>query len=233
MDVLRTPDSCFHGLPEWPYETHYTDVSTDDGTTLRVAHVDAGPRDAANTVLCMHGEPTWSFLYRKMIPVLVAAGHRVIAPDLVGFGRSDKPALTSDYTYERHVSWMNQWLLANDFSHITLVCQDWGSLIGLRLLTANPDRFDRAVLANGGLPTGDPAPNEAFMAWRNFSQSANPFPGARGLRRPVSRRVVQVGCPHLPHTRAGIAGLSVVQGEHRGVGGAEGVDQALPHRIRR
>ena len=154
MDVLRTPDPCFDHLPNFDHEPHYTDVTTDDGTVLRVAHVEAGPRNAPNTVLCMHGEPTWGFLYRKMIPVFVAAGHRVVVPDLVGFGRSDKPALTSDYTYERHVSWMNQWLVANDLRNITLVCQDWGSLIGLRLLTANPDRFDRAVLANGGLPTG-------------------------------------------------------------------------------
>lgn len=189
MDVLRTPDSCFEGLPDWPYKPHYTDVVTDDGTTLRVAHVDAGPSDAVNTVLCMHGEPTWGFLYRKMIPVFVAAGHRVVVPDLVGFGRSDKPALTSDYTYERHVSWMNQWLVANDLSRLTLVCQDWGSLVGLRLVTANPDRFDRVVLANGGLPTGDPPPNEAFMAWRSFSQSVDPFP---------TSKIIEGGCATKP-----------------------------------
>lgn len=189
MDVLRTPDQCFDGLPDWPYAPVYTDVSTDDGTVVRVAHVEVGPQDAAHTILCMHGEPTWGFLYRKMIPVLAGAGHRVVVPDLVGFGRSDKPALTSDYTYERHVSWMSQWLVANDLVRITLVCQDWGSLVGLRLLTAHPDRFERVVLANGGLPTGDPPPNEAFMAWRNFSQSVNPFP---------TSKIIEGGCASKP-----------------------------------
>ena len=148
MDVLRTPDSAFTHIPDWPYAPVYTDVTAEDATVLRVAHVDAGPRDAGEPMLCMHGEPSWSFLYRKMIPVFTAAGHRVIAPDLVGFGRSDKPAKTSDYTYERHVDWMSQWLVANDLKNLTLICQDWGGLIGLRLATAFPDRFARIVIAN-------------------------------------------------------------------------------------
>jgi haloalkane dehalogenase len=189
MDVLRTPDSAFAAVPDFDHPVTYTDVTADDGTTLRVAHVDAGPRNAANTILCMHGEPTWSFLYRKMIPVLVAAGHRVVAPDLVGFGRSDKPALTSDYTYERHVDWMSQWLVANDLHNLTLVCQDWGSLVGLRLATAFPDRFDRVVLGNGGLPTGDPEPNAAFKAWREFSQSTPVF---------ETSKIIQGGCAVKP-----------------------------------
>lgn len=189
MDVLRTPDSAFAAVPGFDFPVKYTDITADDGTTLRVAHVDAGPIDAATTILCMHGEPTWSFLYRKMIPILVLAGHRVVAPDLVGFGRSDKPTLTSDYTYERHVDWMSQWLLANDLRHLTLVCQDWGSLIGLRLLTAFPDRFERVVLGNGGLPTGDPEPNAAFKAWRDFSQSTPVF---------ETSKIIQGGCTVKP-----------------------------------
>ena len=189
MDILRTPDSAFAAVPDFDFPVTYTNVTTDDGTVVRVAHVEAGPRDAANTVLCMHGEPTWSFLYRKMIPVLAAAGHRVVAPDLVGFGRSDKPALTSDYTYERHVDWMSQWLVANDLRHLTLVCQDWGSLVGLRLATAFPERFDRVVLGNGGLPTGDPEPNAAFKAWREFSQKTPVF---------ETSKIIQGGCAVRP-----------------------------------
>ena len=189
MKVLRTPDDRFRNLPDFDHEPVYTDVEAADGTTLRVAHVEVGPSDAAETILCMHGEPTWSFLYRRMIPVLAAAGHRVIAPDLIGFGRSDKPASTSDYSYEAHVDWMSQWLLKNNLHGLTLVCQDWGSLIGLRLATALPQRFSRIVLGNGGLPTGDPPPNEAFMAWRDFSQNT-----------PVLKvgSIVQGGCTTKP-----------------------------------
>jgi len=189
LDVLRTPDSAFAAVPDFDFPVKYTDITADDGTILRVAHVEDGPIDAATTILCMHGEPTWGFLYRKMIPILVSAGHRVVAPDLLGFGRSDKPTKTSDYTYERHVDWMSQWLVANDLGDLTLVCQDWGSLIGLRLLTAFPDRFERVVLGNGGLPTGDPEPNEAFKAWRNFSQSTPVF---------ETSKIIQGGCTVKP-----------------------------------
>lgn len=189
MKVLRTPDDCFVGLPDWPYEPTYTDVTAHDGTTLGVHHVDTGPDDARETVLCMHGEPTWSFLYRKMIPVLAGAGHRVVAPDLIGFGRSDKPTALTDYTYERHVDWMSQWLVKNNLRNLTLVCQDWGSLIGLRLATAFPQRFARIVLANGGLPTGDPPPNEAFLKWREFSQTVPVF---------TTARIIEGGCASKP-----------------------------------
>ena len=189
MKVLRTPDESFQNIPDWPYEPVYTDVTAHDGTTLRIHHVDTGPDDATETVLCMHGEPTWSFLYRKMIPVLAGAGHRVVAPDLVGFGRSDKPTELSDYTYERHVDWMSQWLVKNNLRNITLVCQDWGSLIGLRLATAFPQRFSRIVLANGGLPTGDPPPNEAFVKWREFSQTVPVF---------TTAKIIEGGCVSKP-----------------------------------
>jgi haloalkane dehalogenase len=177
--ALRTPDSCFAQVPDFPYTPHYTEVGG-----LRVAHIDEGPRDGP-TVLLMHGEPTWSFLYRKMIPVLVAAGCRVIAPDLVGFGRSDKPTRPADYSYLHHVLWMTAWMEANDLRHTTLFCQDWGSLIGLRMVAAAPHRFDRVVLANGALPTGlEPVP-KAFKIWRAFARWSPWFPIGR---------IVKAGC---------------------------------------
>ena len=174
METTRTPEERFQGLPDWPYSPHYTQVDDGDGGELRIHHVDEGPEDAA-PVLCMHGEPSWSYLYRHMIPVLAAAGHRVVAPDLVGFGRSDKPVDQSAYTYAAHVAWMTEWLQAVDLTDITLVCQDWGGLVGLRLATAMPERFSRLVVANTGLPTGDRPPTEAFLNWQRFSQEVEVF----------------------------------------------------------
>lgn len=174
MDFVRTPDDRFEGLPAWDYTPRYTEIDAGDGTTLRLAHIDEGPADAA-PILCMHGEPSWSYLYRHMIPPFVDAGHRVLAPDLIGFGRSDKPVAQTDYTYERHVDWMLQWLRAVDLRDVTLVCQDWGGLIGLRLLTAEPDRFARVVVANTFLPTGDRDPGEGFRRWQRFSQEVEDF----------------------------------------------------------
>jgi len=180
MDVLRTPDERFADLPGYPFAPHHTDVPTGDGSgTLRIHHVDEGPADAAETVLLMHGEPSWSFLYRHMIPVLTDAGYRCVAPDLVGFGRSDKPAARGDYTFQRHVDWMTAWLTANDLDGLTLVCQDWGGLIGLRLVAAMPERFRRVVAANTFLPTGDRHPGDAFLAWQKFSQEVPEFPTGR------------------------------------------------------
>src|SRR5689334_3824611 len=127
MEVLRTPDARFEGLADWPYAPRYREVENADGTTLRIHYVDEGPRDGA-PVLLMHGEPSWAYLYRYVIAGLVARGRRVIAPDLIGFGRSDKPAKRADYTYERHVDWMSQWLTGLDLSSLTLFCQDWGGL---------------------------------------------------------------------------------------------------------
>ncbi len=177
MKSVRTPDERFAKIADWPYEPVYTTVSAADGTTdtLRIAHYETGPADAANTILVMHGEPSWSYLYRKMMTEFVKAGHRVVAPDLVGFGRSDKPVQTSDYTYERHVTWMNEWLRTNNFSNLTLVCQDWGGLIGLRLATENPERFARIVVANTGLPLADRQPSDAFRAWQKYSQEVPNF----------------------------------------------------------
>ena len=168
MKILRTPDEPFKNLRGFPFEPKYTEVPDGEGGRLRIHYVDEGPRNGS-AVLLMHGEPSWSFLYRKMIPIFLSAGYRAVAPDLIGFGRSDKPAHRSNYTYNRHVEWMTAWLKQVDLKSITLVCQDWGGLIGLRLLAAHPERFDRAVTANTGLPTGDFSISEAFLQWRKFS----------------------------------------------------------------
>jgi haloalkane dehalogenase len=175
MKVLRTPDDRFAGIADYPFQPHYAEVTDKDtGTQLRLHYIDEGPHDAP-PVLLMHGEPSWSYLYRKFVGPLVAAGHRVIAPDLIGFGKSDKPADRSDYTYERHVQWMSDWLLDLDLKDITLFCQDWGGLIGLRLVAAFPDRFARLVIANTGLPVGT-GWSEGFKAWLEFSQRVPEFP---------------------------------------------------------
>ena len=174
MHVLRTPDDRFAHLPDFPFTPHYREIRDADGTALRIATIDEGPRDA-DPILLMHGEPTWSFLYRHIIARLAAAGHRVVAPDLIGFGRSDKPSEQTDYTYERHVRWMSDWLLAMDLHRITFFGQDWGGLIGLRLVAAYPDRFARIVVANTGLPAGS-GNNATFEKWVQFSQSVPELP---------------------------------------------------------
>lgn len=174
MDVLRTPDARFEGLPDWPYAPRYHEVIDADGARLRMHYVDEGPRDGA-LVLLMHGEPSWAYLYRHIIAGLVAKGRRVIAPDLIGFGRSDKPAKRTDYTYERHVAWMSQWLRDLDLTDITLFCQDWGGLIGLRLVAAFPERFAGVVAGNTFLPVGGGG-SEGFEAWLNFSQRVPELP---------------------------------------------------------
>jgi haloalkane dehalogenase len=175
MEALRTPDERFASLPDFPFEPHYVEVASGDGDRLRVHYLDEGPRDGA-IVLMMHGEPSWCFLYRKLFPTLVAAGLRCIAPDLVGFGRSDKPTDRAEYTYARHVEWMRAALFdALDLHDVTLVGQDWGGLIGLRLVGEHPDRFARVVAANTFLPTGDTPPGEAFLNWQRFSQTVEDF----------------------------------------------------------
>jgi haloalkane dehalogenase len=193
MKTLRTPDERFVGLADYDFEPHYAEVPDADGGRLRVHYVDEGPVDA-EVVLCLHGEPTWSFLYRKMIPVFVGAGYRAVAPDLVGFGRSDKPASRSDYTYQRHVDWTAAWLEQLDLARITLVCQDWGGLIGLRLVAEYSERFARVVAANTGLPMGEGAPSEAFMAWRKLSQEMPVMPVGQLVKaacvKDVSQEVV-------------------------------------------
>jgi haloalkane dehalogenase len=169
VDILRSPDSRFANLVGYPFEPHYVDVSASDTPALRMHYVDEGPRDGAPVVL-LHGEPTWSYLYRTMIGPLADAGYRVLAPDLIGFGRSDKPAQEEDYSYLRHVEWVTSWLQALDVDDLTAVVQDWGSLIGLRVAAEQSDRFRNLVIANGFLPTADRPANPAFRVWRAFAK---------------------------------------------------------------
>jgi haloalkane dehalogenase len=170
MEVLRTDDSHFENLPAYAFEPNYVDVHG-----MRMHYVDEGPQDA-HPVLLLHGEPSWSYLYRHMIPPLAAAGHRVIAPDLIGFGKSDKPAAKSDYSYAGHVDWMRHFIESLNLSDITLFCQDWGSLIGLRVAAENEHRFARIALGNGGLPTGDKELPREFHLWRAFARFSPWFP---------------------------------------------------------
>ncbi|MGB5326427.1 MAG: haloalkane dehalogenase [Pseudomonadales bacterium] len=185
MQSIRTPDDQFKDLPGYDFEPHYVAVDSGDGGRLRVHYIDEGPRDA-EPVLMMHGEPSWCYLYRKMIPLIVEAGYRAIAVDLVGFGRSDKPVERSDYTFARHVAWMQDWLQQMSLQNLTLVCQDWGGLIGLRLVAANPDMFARVVTANTMLPTGDHDPGEAFKQWREYSQTTPDFDSGKIISRAVT-----------------------------------------------
>jgi haloalkane dehalogenase len=176
MQTLRTPDDRFADLPGYAFAPHYADVADSEGGTLRVHYLREGD-PTAPVVLLLHGEPSWSYLYRTMIPVLTGAGLQIVAPDLVGFGRSDKPAERTDYTFARHVEWMRELLFDRlDLTDINLVCQDWGGLIGLRLVGEHPDRFARVVAANTFLPTGDTNPGDAFFAWQKFSQEVDVFP---------------------------------------------------------
>lgn len=175
MKLLRTPDECFVDLPDFPYEPGELEVPAGDAPA-RLAYLDEGPADG-EVVLCLHGEPSWSFLYRHMIPPLVDAGLRVVAPDLIGFGRSDKPADRTECTYARHVEWLRTALFDRlDLRDVTLMGQDWGGLLGLRLVGEHPERFARVMLSNTFLPTGDVDPGEAFATWKHFSQETPTLP---------------------------------------------------------
>jgi haloalkane dehalogenase len=195
MHTLRTPDERFADLPGFAYEPHYTQVPDPDGGSLRMAWVEDGPADG-EPILLLHGEPSWSYLYRTMIPRFAAAGLRAIAPDLVGFGRSDKPTEPSDHTYARHVEWVRA-LIADvlDLRGVTLVGQDWGGLIGLRLVAEHPDRFARIVAANTGLPTGDHPMPEIWHRFREAMQNAPQVDVARfvhsGCKRPMDKATLQ------------------------------------------
>lgn len=176
MHVLRTPDERFANLPGFPFAPHYVDIPDGEGRTLRVHHLDEGPRDA-RVVLLMHGNPSWSYLYRKMIPPIVDAGYRCVAPDLVGLGRSDKPSRLEDYTVARHVEWMRAALFDRlDLRDVNLVCQDWGGVIGLRLVAEHPERFAAVVAANTGVPTGQTPVSEDLRKWPEMARQMKVFP---------------------------------------------------------
>lgn len=186
MKILRTPDARFENLVDFPFAPHYTNIQTHDGSELRIHHLDEGPTDGP-LVLCMHGQPVWSYLYRKVIPHLTAAGIRVIAPDLVGYGKSDKPAAREDYSYESQVEWMGQWLEANDFSGITFFGQDWGGLIGLRLVVNHAQRFDRVVISNTGLPYNPDVPETVVKQVEEFRANA-PTPNLIEMQKALNQR---------------------------------------------
>ena len=195
MRCLRTPDDRFARLPRFPFAPHHADVPDGDGGTLRMAWVEDGPADGP-AVLLLHGEPSWSFLYRTMIPVLAAAGLRAIAPDLVGFGRSDKPAEIADHSFARHVEWTRSLVFdVLGLRDVTLVGQDWGGLIGLRLVAEHPQRFAAVVAANTGLPTGDVDMPEIWWSFRRAVEKAEVLDVAR---------LVASGCrtPFPPEIRA-------------------------------
>jgi haloalkane dehalogenase len=175
MEILHTPDECFVGLPDFPYAARYTEVTdADTGLVLRFAVIDEGPSDAP-PMLLLHGNPSWSFLHRHMIRGLVERGHRVVALDLMGLGRSDKPDDPTFYTLARHVDWVRQWLAAEELTDITLYCQDWGGLIGLNVLRFEPDRFRRIIASNTGVPAGEGV-TEFMQQWLDFSQSVEELP---------------------------------------------------------
>ncbi len=176
MEIIRTPDSQFENLKDYRFEGNYLEINDQEGGTLRVHYLDEGPADA-DPVLLLHGEPSWSYLYRHMIPIVVEAGHRVIVPDLVGFGKSDKPTRMEDYTYARHVLWMQEFLFVKlNLQNVTFFGQDWGGLIGLRLVGSDQGRFSRVVIGNTGLPTGEGQLTKAFMDWQKYSQTSPEFP---------------------------------------------------------
>jgi haloalkane dehalogenase len=189
MTVLRTPDSRFENLPGYPFQPHYVTVKDARLGDMRMHYVDEGPRDGP-VVVMLHGEPSWSYLYRKMIVPVAAAGYRVLAPDLIGFGKSDKPAERDDYSYLAHVTWLTDWFRQMEIRDITLFCQDWGGLLGLRIVGENPDWFARVMAGNTFLPTGDGTPSEAFLGWKHFSQTVPVFPTGGIIRGGTARGIM-------------------------------------------
>lgn len=172
METVRTPDERFVNLSGYDFEPKYLEVPSGDEGSLRMHYIDEGSGPVA---LLLHGEPSWCFLYRKMIPPIVAARFRSVAPDLIGFGRSDKPTEQGDYSFQRHVDWLWSFIEQMDLKDIHLFGQDWGSLIGLRIVGEHPERFASVAIGNGGLPTGDQSPSEAFLRWQQFSQTSPAF----------------------------------------------------------
>ena len=183
MEVVKTPETRFHDLEDYPFEPNYLSC---DG--LQIHTVDEGDNEN-EVVVMLHGEPTWSFLYRKMIPIVRDAGFRVVAPDFIGFGKSDKPVDKNVYTYQQHVDWMAAFLRKLDLKNITLFCQDWGGLIGLRLAAEHEHRFKRIVAANTTLLTGDLKMPKAFLIWQNFSQKVKLFSASRIVNRGTVNKI--------------------------------------------
>jgi haloalkane dehalogenase len=184
MRILRTDEARFAGLPDYPFSPHYLDVEPG----LRMHFVDEGPVHADPVVL-LHGEPSWSYLYRHMIPQLASSGHRVLAPDLIGFGKSDKPAAVENYSYDNHLCWLNRWIEALNLWNVTLVCQNWGSLLGLRLAAENQKRFSRIIVGNGTLPTGDTPVSTVFRLWKAFASHSPWFPVSRIIQLGTERKL--------------------------------------------
>jgi haloalkane dehalogenase len=206
MEVYRTPDTAFDNLPDFPWEPAYAEVTDPDGGTLRMAYVGVGPADGP-VALLLHGEPSWSFLYRHVIRVLAEDGIRCVAPDLVGFGRSDKPLRPDDYTFARMVEWARELAFDHlDLGEITLVGQDWGGLIGLRLVAEHPERFVRVVAANTGLPTGDFDMPEIWWQFRTAVEKAEVLDVGRlvaaGCVRPMTDDVRAAYDAPFPEERA-------------------------------
>ena len=170
MKVLRTDDKYFKKIKGYPFAPIYTNISAEDGTEIRIHHIDEGPKDGP-ILLAMHGQPVWSYLYSKMIPILNNAGIRVIAPDLVGYGKSDKPSSRDDYSYQNQVDWMNQWLVKNDLYNLTFFGQDWGGLIGLRMIVDNDERFIKVSMGNTGLPYMPNTPSDVIKEVKKFRKS--------------------------------------------------------------
>ncbi len=209
MTVYRTPEARFAALPDFPFASHYVDLK--DG--LRVHYIDEGPRDGP-VALLLHGEPTWCYLWRHMVAPLVAAGMRVVAPDLIGFGKSDKPLDRGAYSYAGQVAWMREWIEALDLKRMTLGCQDWGSLIGLRLVAEMPERFSGVALSNGGLPAGQEPPR-AFAIWRAFARYSPVFPIGRIVKQGTKRALTpaEIAAYDAPFpTRASKAAARVYPG---------------------
>ena len=196
MKILRTPEKFFTKIEDYPFKPSYTTIKTHDGSDLRIHHLDEGPKDGP-ILLCMHGQPVWSYLYSKMIPYLKDAGIRIIAPDLPGYGKSDKPAAREDYTYQRQVDWMNSWLVANDLKHLTLFGQDWGGLIGLRMVVDNPDRFDRVAIGNTGLPCNPDVPEDIVNQVLSFRKSKEKVSFFKMIRKLKSMNGFSGHDPHL------------------------------------
>jgi len=203
MQIYRTPEERFAALPDFPFASNYHELSSG----LRVHYLDEGPRGGP-VVFLLHGEPTWCYLFRHMIAPLVAEGFRVVAPDLIGFGKSDKPLARSDYSYAVQVAWMREWIEALDLTGMTLGCQDWGSLIGLRLAAEMPERFHGVALSNGGLPEGGEPPR-AFAIWRAFSRYSPVFPIGRivksGTRRTLTEAEIAAFDAPFPTRRSKVA----------------------------